>query len=267
MNHPFSRIARRFPATLLVAVPLLAASFGAEAVVSSPSASKKPAPDFSISPSPSNQTVLRGEATSYSVSVVRTGDFTGDVTLDVSGLPAGVSASWSPSAKVSRTSSGATLTVFTTGTAPTGAATLTIIGSGTVGGKAAQRTTSVKLVVDGGKAFTMAGNLTATLTPGRQVPLDIVYTNPNNFAIKLTRLAVSVDAATSKPGCSGATNFFVAPFSGAYPVTIPKGSSRLSQAVTDSSKWPQVAMRNLASNQDACKNAKLVLRYDGTATK
>ena len=51
-------------------------------------------PDFTIAASPSSQTVTKGQATAYTVTVTRVNGFTGPVTLSVSGLPAAASASW-----------------------------------------------------------------------------------------------------------------------------------------------------------------------------
>jgi VCBS repeat-containing protein len=50
--------------------------------------------DFTIAASPSSQTVTKGQATAYTVTVTRVNGFTGSVTLSVSGLPAAASASW-----------------------------------------------------------------------------------------------------------------------------------------------------------------------------
>ena len=50
--------------------------------------------DFTIAASPSSQTVTKGQATAYTVTVTRVNGFTGPVTLSVTGLPAAASASW-----------------------------------------------------------------------------------------------------------------------------------------------------------------------------
>src|SRR5262249_45305384 len=53
-------------------------------------------PDFTISGSPSTQTVIVGNATTYTTSIGALNGFTGAVTLSASGLPAGATASFSP---------------------------------------------------------------------------------------------------------------------------------------------------------------------------
>ncbi|OLE38014.1 MAG: hypothetical protein AUG48_02900 [Actinobacteria bacterium 13_1_20CM_3_68_9] len=53
-----------------------------------------PRPDFSVTASPSSQTVNRGQAGTYTVTVRRLNGFAGAVTLKVTNLPTGATASW-----------------------------------------------------------------------------------------------------------------------------------------------------------------------------
>ena len=101
-------------------------------------------PDFSITASPASQTVTAGAGTSYTATVTASGGFTGAVAFSVSGLPAGASASFSPT---SVTGSGSSTMSVTTSTAtPSGTYTLAITGtSGTL-----VHSTNVTLVVNGG---------------------------------------------------------------------------------------------------------------------
>lgn len=85
------------------------------------------APDFSISSTPSSQTVPPGNSTTYTTTVGALNGFTGTVNLSVNGLPAGATASFSP-ASVS-TSGNSTLTVSTATTTPAGTYALTITGT------------------------------------------------------------------------------------------------------------------------------------------
>ena len=81
-------------------------------------------PDFSMSASPSTQTVVAGNATSYQPTVTALNGFTGQVALSVSGLPSGATATFSPPSI-----SGAgttTLSITTTPTTTTGTFALTI---------------------------------------------------------------------------------------------------------------------------------------------
>ena len=87
-----------------------------------------PPPDFGLAISPSSRSIKRGSATAYTVSVSFQGSFKGPVSLTVSGLPNGTSASLPASV----TSPGsATLTVTTKTSALRGTFTLTVTGTAT----------------------------------------------------------------------------------------------------------------------------------------
>jgi uncharacterized membrane protein len=224
-------------------------------------------PDFSVAANPLFQEIGQGAATSYGVSVTRKNGFTGSVTLDVAGLPSGATASWTPSRTIPSTATTATLNVQTSPTTPTGAYVLVVSATGSLPAGSATRYAFVALQVDKGSTFGIAGNLGTTLYPGTQAPLDLSLTNPNSFDLKVNNLTVSVRETTSKAGCSGSQNFTVTQFSGTYPLTIHPGTTSLSSLVPDNSKWPQIQMLNLATNQDACKGATLSLDYTGSATQ
>lgn len=113
------------------------------------------AKDFRIDVSPTSQTVNQGQTTSYSISVVGLNGFNSQVSLSVSGLPAG-------SGHVFSTPSGtpgfsSTLTVNLPNSVDTGSLTLTIKGSG--GGL--DRIANVLLVIN---AATQAKTETETVT-------------------------------------------------------------------------------------------------------
>jgi len=98
--------------------------------------------DFSISASPASQTVQAGSGTSYTTTVTPIGGFTDTVSLSVSGLPAGASASFTPASIVGGSGS-STLNVSTSTSTPQGTYTLTITGAD----GALQHSTTVTLVV------------------------------------------------------------------------------------------------------------------------
>jgi hypothetical protein len=98
-------------------------------------------PDFSLSANPNSLAVDRGASVTSTITVTRTGGFTGSVAFTASGLPAGVTASFSPA---STTGTSATLTLTASSTATTGLSTVTVTGSG--GGLT--RTTAIGLTVN-----------------------------------------------------------------------------------------------------------------------
>jgi hypothetical protein len=121
--------------------------------------------------------------------------------------------------------------------------------------------------------FGIWGNLSLPLYPGRTVPLNLVFTNPYSSAhgLDITGVTVTVERG-AVPGCDGRDNVFVtasAPSAAApWPVNIPRNATRsLSDLGIPSERWPQVTMRNLPTNQDACKNATFRFSYTGTASK
>jgi hypothetical protein len=79
--------------------------------------------DFSLTTTPDSQIVTAGASTTDTISVWPNSSLTGNVTLSVSGLPAGATAAFTPVS----TSSSSTLTVQT-GHKSTGNSTLTITG-------------------------------------------------------------------------------------------------------------------------------------------
>jgi len=87
-----------------------------------------PAPDFSLSASPSSQSVTVGASTSYTVTLTPINGFTGTVSLSVSGLPAGASGAFNPSS-IAGGAGSSTLNVTTSGSTPAGTYTLTITGT------------------------------------------------------------------------------------------------------------------------------------------
>ncbi|HEV2806378.1 MAG TPA: hypothetical protein VGW57_15750 [Chthoniobacterales bacterium] len=90
--------------------------------------SPTPAPDFSLSISPSSATVAHnGGSTTYTVTIGRTGGFSSGVTLSTSGLPAGVTGTFSPNPA---SGSSSTLTVTATRALAKGSYPFTVTGSG-----------------------------------------------------------------------------------------------------------------------------------------
>jgi hypothetical protein len=99
-------------------------------------------PSFTLSATPSSQSVTAGSNTSYTVTAAPVNGFTGTVSLTVSGLPTGASGTFSPSS-ISGGSGSSTLAVSTTSSMAAGTYPLTVKGtSGSL-----TETTSVTLTV------------------------------------------------------------------------------------------------------------------------
>jgi len=87
--------------------------------------------DFSGSISPTSQSVTAGTGASYTVNIIPSGGFTGNVTLSLSNLPIGATVSFTPGNVISGGSGSASFTIDTTSVAP---GTYSIVVTGTSGG-------------------------------------------------------------------------------------------------------------------------------------
>jgi hypothetical protein len=105
-----------------------------------------PPPSFTLSATPASQSVSAGSSATYSVTVTPANAFTGSVAFTASGLPAGVTAAFSPAASPT----GSTLTLKSSTTSPTGAHTITIGGSSA---GAPSASTTVSLTLTSGTCF------------------------------------------------------------------------------------------------------------------
>ena len=96
-----------------------------------PGCGAPPGDDFSISVSPASQSVNAGSSVSYTVSTAVTSGSAQTVNLSVSGLPAGVTGSFSPASVTAGSSSTLTLTAAATAASSTTQFTVTGIGTAT----------------------------------------------------------------------------------------------------------------------------------------
>jgi uncharacterized membrane protein len=147
--------------------------------------SSTPQPDFTLSATPSTQSIVAGNSVSYTVSINATGGFSDPVTLSVSGLPSGATGSFTPNP--ANTSS--TLSVATTGSTAAGAYTVTITG---VSG-ARTRTTTVTLTVTSpasGDFFVRGAPGDQRLAPGATATYLITVSRTGGFNSPIT-LSVS----------------------------------------------------------------------------
>ncbi|MCW2953976.1 MAG: Ig-like domain repeat protein [Conexibacter sp.] len=117
----------------------------------------------------------------------------------------------------------------------------------------------------GGAGFTVAGGALGALFPGVSQPLALTVTNPNSVAISVTSLTVTVQPGSTKPGCDGPTNLQVTESnaSASNPLVVPAGGHVTLPSGTVSA--PQALMKDLPTNQDACKGAGFSFSYGGSA--
>jgi hypothetical protein len=114
-------------------------------------------PDFALSASPTSVSVAQGGSKTTSISTTVSGGFNSAISLSASGLPAGVTAAFSPASIAAPGSGSSTLTFTASSTASTGTFNVTINASG--GGVSHSATVSL--------AVTTPGNVTQILgNPG-----------------------------------------------------------------------------------------------------
>ena len=149
-------------------------------------------PDFELSVVPASQTATPPQSISYALSIIRKGDFSSTVGLTVSGLPAGVEASFNPQSGTPDYT--ATLTLTVTETTPPGTYVLTIYASG--GGKT--KSTVVTLMVQAAPTPTTTTTPTSetTTTPTPTKPTPTTTTTPTPTTITTT---ITATTSTEKP--------------------------------------------------------------------
>lgn len=138
-------------------------------------------------------------------------------------------------------------------------------GAGNASAPIGRSWTIVKTVETAGKPFSVSGNAAGALAPGVAQPLAITVANPNAVAIEITSLTVGVAAGSSNAGCDGPSNLQVtqANISSANPLAVPAGGHVALPAGAVNA--PDVLMRDLPVNQDACKGATFKFTYSGSA--
>ena len=140
-----------------------------------------PQNDFTVSATPPTQTISASQTASYQVTVTSVGSFSGTVNLQVTGLPSGSQAIFTPSGSVSLgmgQSVTETLNVLTSTTTPLGSYNLTITGSSTL--PLITHSVSVGLVV-----MTPPSDFTITATPN---PLIISQGACGNLTVTVTSI-------------------------------------------------------------------------------
>jgi len=131
--------------------------------------------NFSLSASPSSQTVTGGNSASYTATITPSGGFTGSVTLSVSGLPSGATARFSVNPVAG--SGNSTVTINTSSSTPTGSYTLTITGTST--SPSLTHSTTVTLVVN---SFSVSATPSSeTVTRGSNATYTVKVTPINGF--------------------------------------------------------------------------------------
>ncbi|HZF13575.1 MAG TPA: hypothetical protein VFE33_32680 [Thermoanaerobaculia bacterium] len=179
-----------------------------------------PTTDFAISASPTAVTAAQGTSANTTVSTSITGSFNSAVSLAASGLPAGASASFSPTSIAAPGSGSSTLTL-SAGTAAAGTYTVTVTGTG--GGKTHSTTVSFTVTASGTPDFALAVSPTAVSAAQGTSGTTTVSTTVSggfNSAVSLAASGVPAGAtATFSP------TSIAAPGSGSSTLTLAAGTA------------------------------------------
>ena len=148
-----------------------------------------PPPSFTLGTAAASLTVVRGQGSSTAVTVSPSNGFAGVVSFTASGLPSGVTASFSPASS----SSGSTLTLAASSTAATGSYTVTVTGTSPANGTtpAVVATKTLTVVVSLAPGFSLQANDNSVFMSfggifGDSVSFNVVKAGGFNSAVAFT---------------------------------------------------------------------------------
>jgi hypothetical protein len=188
-----------------------------------------PASGFTLTPSATALTVALGASGTDTITVKDTGTFTGSVAFTASGMPTGVTASFSPTS--STTSS--VLTLAVAATTVTGSYPITVTGTS---GTLTPVTTSITLTVTGLGSFSLSASpASLTVAQGASGTDTITVTDVSPFAGSVTFAATGQPTgvtATFSPTASTSSSVVTlavasTTVAGTYPITITGTSGTL----------------------------------------
>ncbi|MGH9776547.1 MAG: hypothetical protein ACRD50_16570 [Candidatus Acidiferrales bacterium] len=208
-------------------------------------------PDFTISASPSSNTITQGGSTSYSVSIAPLNGYSNGVTLSATGLPSGASATFLPN-PVTGGSGSSIMSVTTTGSVTTGTFTVTVKGTdGTL-----SHSTTVQLVINPAPVpdFTISASPSSnTVTQGGNASYTVSVSPLNGFTG-----SVSLSDSGLPPGASATF--------GTNPITRGSGSSTLNVSTSSSSPAGTytITVTGTSGSLSHQTSVKLVVNQAGT---
>ena len=203
---------------------------------------------FTLAPSPSSLSVIQGSSGTSSITVTDTGGFTGSVTFTASGLPSGVTASFSPASSTSSS----VLTLTASSTATIGAATVTV--TGTSGSTTATTTVALTISAKVTAGFTLSSSPTSlTVKQGSSGTDTITVTDTGGFTGSVTFTATGLPSgvtASFSPASSTSSSVLTLTASG----TATVGSSTVTITGTSgtTTATTTVALTVSPSSSGAC---------------
>ena len=183
-------------------------------------------PAFTVSASPTSVSVVQGHSGTSKITTSVSGGFNSAISLSVSGLPTGVTASFSPTSIAAPGSGSSTLTINVASTAATGTHTLTVTATG--GGITHTTTVSLTVTAASGGSFSVSISPNPWHLPRGQsggITVTSAVSGGFNAAVALTASGVPANTSyrftpstIAAPG-SGTSRFYMVVHSNATPGT------------------------------------------------
>ncbi len=175
------------------------------------------AASFTLMPSPIGASVNVGGSTSFTLAVASANGFNSPVAMSVSGLPTGVTASFSP-ASVAGGSGSSTLTVNVASTATAGTSVLAVTGtSGNI-----SETQTITLAVANPNLTLSASATSASVAPGGSAPVTVTTTAGTGFN---STVYLSISGLPTGVTASLSPTSIAAPGSGMSSLTLSASSA------------------------------------------
>jgi subtilase family serine protease len=182
-------------------------------------------PNFTISASPASVTVTQGASGTSTITITSQNSFSSATTLSATGLPSGVTATFStnPVTPPANGSASSTLTLTASASAAVGTATVTV--TGTSGSTTHSTTIALTVNSSSGKPnFTLAlSPASFTIDEGRSVSTTLTVTSVDSFHSPVT---LSVNEFPSGVSATASANPVTPPANGSVKVTLTWTASR-----------------------------------------
>jgi subtilase family serine protease len=198
-------------------------------------------PDFALSATPASQSVIAGASAGYSVSATSIGGFASTISLSLTGLPGGATASFSPTA-ISGSGNSA-LTIATSSSTPAGSYTLTITGQS--GGLVHTATVTVNVQAPASQNFSIgvspgSSNIKAGSSTSYRVTITATGGFNNSVSLSGSGLPSGATGSFSPPSITGTGTSMLSITTsrstpkGTYQLTITGTSSAASGSLSHS---------------------------------